>query len=349
MGLQMKLISIFGLVLTIACSPAKNGEGVRSEGYIYSVHGKVSIDELGKCLTHEHVMSIFGGESRLIPDYNESALFEQVVPYLKKVKSLGINTIFDCTAAYFGRDVKLLKALADSSDLQIITNTGLYGAAKDRYVPEYAFQEITEHLAQRWISEFKDGIQGTQIRPGFVKLAFDGGEPSDIDLKLFEAGVICHKKTGLTLVTHTGNNPKAVAAQLKLMEKHRVHPSAWVWTHAQKVQSPDTLLAVAELGGWISLDGARIRRKEEDTLRSINKHLDFLLAFKAKNLLNKVLLSHDGNSFPRGRSIRTYEDALLHLIPRMKEVGFTNDDIDQIMVRNPRNAFAIRIRKQKNG
>ncbi len=39
---------------------------------------------------------------------------------------------------------------------------------------------------------------------------------SEIDIKLFEAGVITHKNTGLTLAVHTGDNIAAIELQLQI-------------------------------------------------------------------------------------------------------------------------------------
>ena len=54
------------------------------EGYIYSVHGKMDISELGFALTHEHVMSQFGADPAFVSEYDKALLFGQVIPYLKE-------------------------------------------------------------------------------------------------------------------------------------------------------------------------------------------------------------------------------------------------------------------------
>ncbi len=188
----------------------------------------------GVSLTHEHIMSRFGLDPVYIAEYDKESLFAQVIPYLKEVKALGVNTIFDCTAAYFGRNVSLLKEISDSTGVEIITNTGFYGAASDKYVPESAIESSSEAIASGWIDEFENGINGTGIKPGFIKLAFDNGA-SELDLKLFTAGILTHLSTGLTMAVHTEKNLTGVEKQLMLLEEYEVSPSAWVWVHASKV------------------------------------------------------------------------------------------------------------------
>lgn len=302
---------------------------------INSVNGSIDCDQMGISLTHEHIMSNYGAEITQAGMYNENAAFEQIIPYLKKIKANNIQTIFDCTTNYFGRRVDLLQRISDSTGVTIITNTGYYGAANDKYIPSHAYIETAIQIAQRWINEFEKGIDGTNIKPGFIKLAFDNGKPSIIDKKLFEAGVITHKKTGLTMAVHTGDNLEAIKFQLKMLKKHHVSFGALVWVHANKSNDVRYMLELAGKGLWISLDGLN------DT--NIKEYLNLLIAFKNKNVLHKILLSHDGNSFPNGGKIRPF-DAIINLIPLLKTKGFTDSEIDQLLITNPKNAFTSNLK-----
>lgn len=307
--------------------------------YIQTVTGKINSEELGFSLTHEHLFSNFGAAPSFIPVYDSIILFNQVLPYLKKVKSQGIQSIFDCTGAYFGRDAKKLKVLSLLSGINIITNTGFYGAANDKYVPAFAFTMSEKEIAAIWINEFKNGIDSTTIKPGFIKLAFDDGEPSAIDIKLFTAGLLTHKATGLPLQVHTSINIAAAKKQLELLKKYQLYPSAWIWAHAHLSTDLNFLIKTAASGAWISLDGVK-----EST---INNYVLILKEFKSKNMLHKVLLSHDGNSFPRGANIRGYDAIQIHLIPQLQKEGFSTADIHQLTVKNPRMAFQIHVRSKK--
>ncbi len=306
------------------------------DGFIYTVNGKTSVQNLNLTLTHEHIMSNFGSPPSADSKYDSVALFKQVVPYLSKIKALGVSSIFDCTAAYFGRNVSMLKLLSRVSGIQIITNTGFYGAHNDYYVPDFVKDASVEEIAAIWIAEFNNGIEQTGIKPGFIKLAFDTGIPSEIDIKLFEAGVQTHLQTGLTMVVHTGNNLEAAKEQLKLLKDKKVSGSAWVWAHANQVKDRELLQNAALRGGWISLDGVKVSNVQE--------YVEMIEFFRSKKLLHKVLLSHDGNSFPRGGAIREYEAIFSALIPELKKRGFAYTEINQLMIKNPQEAFAIKVR-----
>ena len=307
-----------------------------------TVAGSITPDQLGTCLIHEHLMSTFGDEPRYDPNYDEAALFAQVVPYLKHVKQLGAKSIFECTGAYFGRDVRLLQQLAQRSGVQIITNTGYYGAANDRYVPPHAYQESAEAIARRWITEFEQGIDDTDVRPGFIKIALDGGPVSEIDAKLVRAAALTHAATGLTMACHTANNPEGAQTALAILKEEDVSPTAWIWTHANKAESFDDLLPAARAGAWISLDGVRAQGESVSSEEGVfERHLRYLQELQKRGLLSQVLLSHDGNSFPSGGAIRPYEALFTALLPRLAQAGFSQQDIRQLTVDNPARAFAI--------
>ncbi len=337
-------------VLTAASWPAGNGIAAKpaDKREIVTVRGAIPAGRLGVALPHEHVMSAFGEESRYEPAYDEQKLLEQVLPYLKKVKSLGCRALFDCTAAYFGRDVRLLQKISEQTGLHIITNTGYYGAANDRYVPPHAFEETAAQLAGRWVKEWKEGIDGTGIRPGFVKLAVDAGPLSDIDAKLLRAGALTHLATGLTLAVHTANNPQAVQEQLAILKRTGVHPSAWVWVHAHQVALPEDVLAAAGEGAWISFDGVRVGEAGENGQPgTILKHLVLLKEMQKRGLLGQVLLSHDGNSFSVGKdTVRPCDALFTTLLPTLEADGFSRREIDGLVKTNPQEAFAVRIRKR---
>ena len=303
---------------------------------IETVSGSVLTEKLGVTLVHEHVMSNFGADPNRTDFYDTVKLFQQVIPYLKELKKVGVETIVDCTTSYFGRRVDLLKTISEATGINIITNTGFYGAAADKYVPEFARTASPTDLAKIWINEYEEGISGTGIKPGFIKLAFDDGIPSELDLKLFEAGILTHLATGLTIAVHTGNNLQAVKAQVDLLQKYDVDLSAWIWVHASKSTEINYLMDISSQGAWISLDGVSI-----DT---IPIYIELLKDFKLNGLLKRVLLSHDGNGFPRGGEIRPFDAIVKLLLPALKQNGFSESEINQLVVINPKNAFTIRVR-----
>src|SRR6185503_20351713 len=148
--------------------------GLASDVRIDTVTGPIAADRLGLTLMHEHVLVDFIGAAEVSPSrYDADAVFKAVLPHLQQARTLGCETLVECTPAYLGRDPRLLKRLSEASGVHILSNTGYYGAAKDKHLPAHAFQETAEQLAARWIREHDHGIDGTGIKPALLKIGVD--------------------------------------------------------------------------------------------------------------------------------------------------------------------------------
>jgi len=312
-----------------------NGDGLT----IQTVRGKIAAGELGRTLAHEHVLVDFIGAEQVSPTrYEVDEVFRVVLPHLKQARELGARALVECTPAFLARDPRLLVRLSEASGLHLLTNTGLYGARKNVFLPGYAHTESAEQLAARWTAEARDGIAETGVRPGFIKSGVDG-EPvlSAVQRKLVAAAALTHPATGLTIAVHTGRGPGL--EQLDVLKEHGVGAAAWVWVHAQGAKDED-LIAAAERGAWISCDGLN--------RNSVTRHLHLCREFKRLGLLGRVLLSHDAGWFdpakPGGGTFRPFDLLFAMFLPLLRENGFSEVEIDQVTVRNPAEAFAVRVR-----
>ncbi|MCF0053470.1 phosphotriesterase [Dyadobacter sp. LJ53] len=307
--------------------------------FINSVKGRINASDLGVTLIHEHVLVDFIGADKISADrWKHEEVIAKVLPYLLEIKKRGIKSFVECTPAYIGRDVLLLQKLSEKSGLNMLTNTGYYGASDNKYLPAFAFTETAEQLSKRWISEFENGIEGTTIKPGFIKTGVNGGPLSEIHQKLIKAAALTHLKTGLTICSHTG--PALPAQQeIEILQQCGVSPAAFVWVHANG--SHDEFQKIGKSGCWISLDGVN-----ED---NVEQNAELILFLKQQGLIKQVLISHDAGWYrpgePNGGEFRGFTTISDQLLPLLKSKGFSDADVMQIMVVNPANAFAIRVRR----
>ena len=316
---------------------------IRQPLSVITVNGSIPASAMGITLIHEHFLVDFIGADKINYNrWNRDEVVKKVLPYLLEAKKLGVKTILDCTPAFLGRDVLLLLRLAEESGLQIMTNTGYYGAVGNKYLPKWAFTETAEQLSIRWINEFKNGIENTKVKPGFIKISVDSGHLSELHQKLVKAAALTHLQTGLTICSHTGIAVPAFE-EIELLQKMNVHPSAFVWTHAQNEQDKTLHVKAAKLGAWISLDGIG--------WGDFEKYADTINNLKSAGMLNKTLISHDAGWYKpdekEGGTFTGYTNIFEELIPLLNKRGFTDYDIKQLLIRNPAEAFAIRVRKYK--
>jgi predicted metal-dependent phosphotriesterase family hydrolase len=309
---------------------------------INTVRGGIQARETGFVLSHEHVLVDFVGADKTGKHrYNADEVFDTALPYLKEIQRLGCNTFVDCTPAYIGRDASILKRLSKKTGLNIITNTGYYGAAKEKYLPPHAYTETAQQLADRWIKEFHDGIEKTGIRPGFIKTGVDHGPLTEVQRKLVEAAALTHLATGLTIAIHTGDG-NAAEEELEILEANGVSLEARIWVHAQNEPDREFHFRAARKKGYVSFDGVNPD--------SIDKHITFLKNMKAENLLPRVLVSQDSGWFnvgePRGGNFKPYSSIFNDFLPAMKANGFTQEEIDLIFRKNPASALTISVRRK---
>ena len=75
-------------------------------------------------------------------------------PYLERLRQQSVTGFVDCTPTYIGRDPRVLKRLAQDTGLHVVTNTGYYGGAGDKFIPQHPYTESAQQLAERWQREW---------------------------------------------------------------------------------------------------------------------------------------------------------------------------------------------------
>ena len=304
-----------------------------------TVNGPLQTADAGFTLSHEHVMVDFIGAAKVNPNrYNTEEVYNKVLPYLQEVAKSGCKTIIECTPAYIGRDVLLLKRLSIATGLNIVTNTGYYGAASEKFIPEHVYKKSAKEIADIWINEWEKGIDSTDIKPGLIKTGVDTAPLSAIQCTLIEAACITHKATGLPFAVHTGNGAAALE-EFEIIKRLKIKPEAWIWVHAQSEKDSSIHIQLAKAGVWISFDGLN-----DD---NFPEYLEFLQLMNSNNLLHRVLISHDAGWYnvgeDKGGNFRNYSTVFTKLLPAMRNAGFLEKDIEQVFVKNAAYAFRILI------
>ena len=290
-------------------------------------------------LTHEHILVDFIGADSIQPNtWNHDSIIKEVIPYFEELKEFNVNYFVDATPNYLGRDVLLLEKIANKTGIRIITNTGLYGARNNKFIPQYAKEMTVKDLAEMWISEYENGIDETSIRPGFIKIAVDNSDSlHTMHQKLVKAAALTHLKTGLTIASHTGK-AMGLWPQLNILKEMGVSPESFIWVHAQAEDNNDSYLKAAEMGCWISLDGLGWE---------LEKHIEKILFAKRNGILDRILISHDSGWYDpqkENQTIKPYTNIFRKLYPELKSHGFKDDEFKLLISVNPSKAFSIEIR-----
>lgn len=326
-----------GAIGMLAAGRARAAEAT---GRVMTVLGPIDPGEMGVTLPHEHILVDFAGADIASPDrYKADEVAAVARPHLETIRGQGVRTLVDCTPAYLARDPAILRRLSEATGLHILTNIGYYAAGGGKFLPAHARAESADELAARWLAEWREGIGGTGVRPGFQKIGVDAGPLPDVGVKLVRAAARVHRAGGLTIAAHTGDG-RAAIQELDLLREEGVSPSAFIWVHANAEPDADLHAEAAERGAWVEFDGV--------APGAIDRHVELVAAMKARGRLGRVLLSHDAGWYhvgePGGGAFRPFDTLWGELVPALRRAGFTDAEVRTLTVDNPREAFTVRVR-----
>ena len=315
---------------------------------VETVSGPVALDDLGRTLMHEHVFvmdpealqnwgHVFG------PLYwDERERVDDAIAKLTRVREAGIRTIVDPTAPGLGRYIPRVREVAQAAGLQVIVASGVYAFLE---LPGFLAYRPTSAIASLFVREITEGIDDTGVKAAFLKCAVERhGVIGDVP-RILEAVAIAATETGVPVMVHTNAAEQTGLMALEKLTSHGVDPRQIVIAHAGDSNDLDYLRAIAGTGAWLGCDRFGIEHFNplEDRIRT-------LIALLGEGYGDRIHLSHDAAcfmDFMTGDPFFADErpDYLLisnRVVPALLQDGVTQEQIDQMMVENPKRFFGAR-------
>jgi phosphotriesterase-related protein len=308
-----------------------------------TVLGPISPEALGPTYMHEHVIvdNSWSGDNPLKKlDEIDTLTWE-----MKDVLRAGARTIVDLTCVGLGPNPAGLKQIAEASGINIVTSTGVY---RPIVWPEYVAASTVEELARRWIDECEHGFAGTDVRPG-VLAEFGSNEkdavPEDAD-KVFQAACMTQQATGIPISTHCGL--RDCDWQVAAFKRHGALLDKVVLGHmmpsdrssvAAGLSNPQMahLKRILDTGVNVGIDTVGYGERDGQRLLEHGKaHL--AKTFVEWGHLEQVTVSCDMTRKYHLKKYGGHGFALLMdwFAPLLREVGLSDEQVDQIMIENPR-------------
>ena len=306
---------------------------------IHALKGSVEIDALGLILPHEHLFTDLRGPH--VPDYargDPSMVVQVVAPYLADAEAAGVTALVECSTVGVGRNLEILEHLAQATSIQIVPPTGVY---RDAFIPEALREKRQEELAELWTKELTEGIEGTSIRAGFIKLAMSDDGPTALEVRNLNAAARASHNTGAVIASHTIGG-RIAGAEMDVLEAAGLDLHRFIWVHAQTEPDVSIVKAAARRGAYVELDSVGAPYQSQTDL------IDTVIALIESGLTEHILLSHDAGWYQPGRpdglpesGYRGYTALGRDFIPALLERGVSDEQIHQITVKNPGTAFAF--------
>ena len=311
---------------------------------VNSVMGPIDTDDLGFTLSHEHVGTNAAGLRHTYPEIiDRDGMRQQSIDAMRAVRADGVRTIVDVSTFDLGRDVQLIREVALGADMQIIVATGNHLA-----VPR-PFGEISpDVIAELYAREIEEGIEGTGIKAGIIKVASDAGGITQPQENVLRAAARTQKATGVPISTHTWSPERIGAHQVRILEEEGVDLDRVYIGHSNDDTDLEYLLDLLNRGVWLGLDrypGGNRGTPDWEQRTTVAK------ALMDAGFTHRIFLSHD-YSVPKARhgadvqeqrrqaNPDGYNFIPRYVLPRLKELGASDAEIHQITVENARRFFA---------
>ncbi len=312
---------------------------------INTVLGPVDTSELGFTLSHEHLATNAAGILKTFPELVDRAgVVEQANATLREAFQEGLRTIIDVTTIDLGRDVEMMREVSQTTGVHIVAATGNHLA-----VPRPFVDLAPEVIAGLYVREIEVGIEGTGIKAGIIKVASDeGGVTRPQEVVLRAAGQAC-VRTGTPISTHTWSPDRVGEEQVRILQDEGVDMDKVYIGHSNDDMDMSYLLGLLRKGVWLGLDRFPGGRRPGTPYWEERTQL-------AKQLIDagytdRIMLSHD-HSVPKARyGVAVQEERIKYnpdgynfitrnVLPRLKDMGVSDDTINQVMVENPRRFLA---------
>jgi phosphotriesterase-related protein len=315
---------------------------------VYTVQGPADSQDLGVTLVHEHVRFRDEAVAANWPArYDEQAELSAALEAVNAARERGVKTIFDPTAMFGGRDVHFMKRVADETGVRILACTGIYSYD---YLPHYFENRDIDAMAEHFVTDIEQGIQGTDIRAAFLKCAADAAGVTEHVEKIHRAVARASIKTGAPIMAHSmpavGTGPR----QVEIFLEEGVDPASIQIAHCGDSDDVSYIEGLLEKGVYVGLDryGLQMYRPIDDR-NAITAEL--LRRGHAERLVISQDFCASIDWFPPETVAVLEESGAVHnwsmtlvfdeVVPALREIGVMDDATFQtIFVENPRRWIA---------
>jgi phosphotriesterase-related protein len=313
---------------------------------VESTRGPVDLDELGLTLIHEHFRATDEAMRFQFPHlYDEDAEWEAAINDATAVKGHGVRTVVEPSAMFLHRDARFSKRVADESGLNVILATGVYTYD---HLPQPLMSRNEDQIAEIYVHEIENDIQGTGIKAAFIKCAADEAGVTPNVEKMHRAAARASKQTGRPIMAHSRPASGTGIEQMRVLTEEGVDPAKVQIAHTGDTDDLDYIERLLDTGCWIGMD-----RYGLDIFLPTEQRQQTVLALLEKGHADRMFLSQDWCSTldwftaeaeeqikPQAAPKWSMAFLFEEVIPELKERGMTDEQLDQMMVENPKRWLA---------
>ena len=319
---------------------------------VQTARGPIDTADLGPTLMHEHLFVLTPDVQQNYPQEwgAEDDRVADAVSRLNEVAALGVKTIVDPTVVGLGRYLPRIARVAEQVDVNIVCATGLYTYDDVPFffhhrgpaLNEAVGAEVPDPMVDMFIGDIRDGVAGTTIKAGLLKCAIDHQGMTPGVERVMRAVALAHKETGTPITIHTHPGSQQGLAAKKVLDAEGVDPRRVVLGHSGDSTDADHLSELADAGFLLGMDRFGINLETTFEARA-----DIVVELCRRGYAESMVLSQDAACYidwidpgvmamlPQWRYTHIHEE----VIPYLLEQGVTQEQVDTMLVTNPRRYF----------
>jgi phosphotriesterase-related protein len=320
--------------------------------HVPTTAGDTDVDDLGVVFMHEHVFIRteplqwgwpgFGG-------WDTETEVATARGHLRALKEAGVGAILDMTVPGLGRDPALVARAAEGTGLKVMFATGFY--TYDHLPFPFRIRgpgkvldgddRLLESLFER---DLTVGIGDTGLRAAVLKIVTDEQGMTDDVQRLAHAVASVHVRTGAPICTHAHAPGRRGLDQQRLLAARGVDLSRVLIGHSNESTDLPYLEELIAAGSYLGWDRCGLQLTVP-----LDAQLDTLARLCERGYADRIMLSHDKTSFTdwftaaeSDFGLPDWQYTYIHegVLPGLKDRGVADDQIEQMLVRNPRDFFA---------
>jgi phosphotriesterase-related protein len=311
---------------------------------VQTVQGPVDADELGVVLIHEHLRFRDEAVSAEWPQrYDEQEELDAALEAVTAAKQRGVQTIVEPTAMFGGRDVRFMLKVAEQTGVRVVPCTGIYSYD---FLPHYFENRDVDSMAEHFVADIQQGIQGTDIKAAFLKCAADAPGVTEHVEKIHRAIARASVQTGTPIMAHSMPAVATGPRQVEIFEEEGVDLSRVQIAHCGDTDDISYIEALIDKGVYVGLD-----RYGLELFLPIDKRNATTAELLRRGHAERLVISQDfcptidwyppeaRGEFESQGGIRNWSMTLVfdEVVPTLREQGALDDSSFQtIFVENPK-------------
>jgi phosphotriesterase-related protein len=340
----------------------------QSHRMVQTVLGPVPASDLGITLPHEHLYSDDRAWSTVdpeSPDANRPVSIELlgrltrdpdgvtidnihiddhelIVEEAARYRQAGGRTLVDLTNEGCGANPAALPDIARRTGITIVAGCGYY--IDSTHASELRASSV-EQIADGLLAQITDGIGDTGVRPGIVGEIGTGSPITPSEERVLRASARAATQAGLGLSVHVHPWRREALAAIDVVRQEGTDLSRVAIDHLDQQLDIDYHLAIAESGVLMGFTGFGMEYYWDQYhyyAPTDRERVQHIVELARRGFLNQILISQD--LAYKIRLVRYggwgYGHILEHVVGMFRHYGFGEEEVNVLLVDNPRRLLA---------